>query len=102
MSQKKERTWINKCKLTEKRFDNGSYLINAAFNVEELQQHANKDGWVNLVISPRREVSEKGATHSVYLSEWEPKEGDSPKKHQSTYKKENVAPEPGFDDDIPF
>ena len=56
-----DRVYINQCSLREKVFDNGGSLINAAFKVSELQEHADENGWVNLVIAKRREVSEKGA-----------------------------------------
>ena len=61
-----DRVYINQCSLREKVFDNGGSLINAAFKVSELQEHADENGWVNIVIAKRREVSEKGATHYAY------------------------------------
>ena len=66
-----ERVYINQCSLREKTFDNGGSLINAAFKISELQDHADENGWVNLVIAKRREVSEKGATHYAYKSEYQ-------------------------------
>ena len=68
MNHRKERTWINQCKLVERKFDNGGSVINAAFKVEELKQHVNEGGWVNLVISERRELGKNGSTHSVSQS----------------------------------
>ena len=53
-----DRVYINQCSLREKTFDNGGSLINAAFKVSELQEHADENGWVNIVIAKRREVSE--------------------------------------------
>ena len=42
-----DRVYINQCSLREKTFDNGGSLINAAFKVSELQEHADENGWVN-------------------------------------------------------
>ena len=67
-----DKTYINKCAIKEKIFDNGGRLINAAFNVAELSQHANAEGWVRIVIAPRRQPDEKGKTHYAYKDEWEP------------------------------
>ena len=65
-----DRVYINQCSLREKTFDNGGSLINAAFKVSELQEHADENGWVNIVIA-KEEVSEKGATHYAYKSEYQ-------------------------------
>jgi len=55
-----DKTFINKCSLKEKVFDNGGRLLNAAFNVAELSRHANAEGWVRIVIAPRRHLMRKG------------------------------------------
>ena len=67
-----DKKYINKCAIKEKVFDNGGRLLNAAFNVAELSQHANAEGWVRIVIAPRRQPDEKGKTHYAYKDEWEP------------------------------
>ena len=74
-----DRVYINQCSLREKTFDNGGSLINAAFKVSELQEHADENGWVNIVIAKRREVSEKGATHYAYKSEYQ-RQNTQPRK----------------------
>ena len=38
-----DRVYINQCSLREKVFDNGGSLINAAFKVSELQEHADNN-----------------------------------------------------------
>ena len=97
-----DRVYINQCSLREKTFDNGGSLINAAFKVSELQEHADENGWVNIVIAKRREVSEKGATHYAYKSEYQ---------RQNTQQQGHMSPEPSNlqptsnpmeDDDLPF
>lgn len=90
----KEKTYINKCKLVEKVFDNGGSLINAAFHIDELAQHANENGWVNITIAQRREPSDKGATHYAYLNEYEPKAEQT--------QAESRKPKVGSQDDLPF
>jgi len=86
-----DKKYINQCSLKEKTFDNGGSVINAAFNVSELEQHQNEGGWVNIVIAKRREPSEKGATHYAYVSDFKPK-----------YKTEESSEEPVHDDNLPF
>lgn len=78
------KTYINKCKLVEKVFDDGGALINAAFNVDELAEHADENGWVNIVISKRREPSDKGATHYAYVSDYKPEKIPEKKPEKDT------------------
>jgi len=52
-----------------------------------------KNGWVSMVISERREPSEKGATHYAYVNDYEP-----PKDSQTAPKKTAAKVE----DDLPF
>ena len=97
-----DRVYINQCSLREKTFDKGGSLIKAAFKVSELQEHADENGWVNIVIAKRREVSEKGATHYANKSEYQ---------RQNTQPQGQISPEPSKlpptsnpmeDDDLPF
>ena len=64
-------------------------FFNANFKMEDLQKMA-KRGWVSLVISERKEPSEKGATHYAYENTYEPPKKDDVKVVKST------------DDDLPF
>ena len=55
-----DRVYINQCSLREKVFDNGGSLINAAFKVSELQEHADNNGWVNIVnCKEERDIRER-------------------------------------------
>lgn len=58
----------------EKVFENGSKLLNFSININDKQivDHA-KDGWVQLVISEKREVDQYGNSHYIYLNEFQPK-----------------------------
>ena len=67
-----ERKYINKCKIVEKVFEDNGYLLNVYINVDELVEMADSDGWVNLTIAKRMEVSDKGATHYAYENAFKP------------------------------
>ena len=97
-----DRVYINQCSLREKVFDNGGSLINAAFKVSELQEYADENGWVNLVIAKRREVSEKGATHYAYKSEYQRQNSQPQQEMTPTPSQQQPTPNPIEDDDLPF
>ena len=97
-----DRVYINQSSLREKVFDNGGSLINAAFKVSELQEHADENGWVNLVIAKRREVSEKGATHYAYKSEYQRQNSQPQQEMAPTPSQQQPTPNPIEDDDLPF
>tara|TARA_B100000073_G_scaffold90094_1_gene70996 strand:+ start:966 stop:1265 length:300 start_codon:yes stop_codon:yes gene_type:complete len=96
-----DRVYINQCSLREKVFDNGGSLINAAFKVSELQEHADENGWVNIVIAKRREVSEKGATHYAYKSEYQRNTNQQVPPQNTNDQGQGVTPD-SMDDDLPF
>ena len=97
-----DRVYINQCSLREKVFDNGGSLINAAFKVSEIQEHADENGWVNLVIAKRREISEKGATHYAYKSEYQRQNSQPQQEMAPTPSQQQPTPNPIEDDDLPF
>ena len=68
-----DKNYINMCWFREKKFDNGGSVINCGFNIEELQKHADENGWVNMVIAERKTISDKGYTHYAYKDEFKPK-----------------------------
>tara|TARA_R100001377_G_scaffold73125_1_gene49033 strand:+ start:406 stop:654 length:249 start_codon:yes stop_codon:yes gene_type:complete len=78
-----DRKFIQKSRIIEKEFDNG-YILNCAFGIEELKEMA-KDGWVNIVIGKRREVSEKGVTHYAYEDEFKPKKDIAARPESKDY-----------------
>ncbi len=53
---------------------NGTYgeFFNISFNLEKLQQYANKKGYVNMTMSKRKEPGQYGDTHYFTLNEWKP------------------------------
>ena len=77
-----DKEYVNKCKIQERTFDNGGSILKCALSVDELMKHADENGWVNIDIHRRREVSDKGATHYATFNKWKPKtqsKGDSDK-----------------------
>ena len=88
MTDKKEKVYLpSSIKNINTKY--GTMMV-ANFKLDELQKNA-KNGWVSMVISERREPSEKGATHYAYVNDFEPKE------------KTNTAPkQESSSDDLPF
>jgi hypothetical protein len=97
MSDPKKKIYL-KCQAKEFAFPNGGVVINVGVRAEELiafaHQHGNSNGYVNLTISKRREPSQYGQTHSVYLDTYEPK--------PQTVPPSSMDSDVDYDDDIPF
>jgi hypothetical protein len=71
-----QKTYINGISAKQVTFTSGKSIlklnINVAKLIEQLQQHANEKGYVNLGISERREKGKYGETHTVWLDTWKP------------------------------
>lgn len=91
MTDKKEKVYLpSSIKNIKTKY--GSMIV-ANFKTDELQANS-KNGWVSMVISERREPSEKGATHYAYVNDYEPpKETAKAEPNKSSVK---------TDDDLPF
>jgi|TARA_R100000988_G_C3919070_1_gene125868 hypothetical protein len=87
MSEKKEKIYLPSS-IKEIKTQYGAMII-ANLKVDELQKNS-KNGWVSMVISERREPSEKGATHYAYVNDYKPKDTETAKS-----KKDD-------NDDLPF
>jgi len=88
MTDKKEKVYLpSSIKNIPTKY--GTMMV-ANFKLDELQKNS-KNGWVSMVISERREPSEKGATHYAYVNDFEPKQvtKNAPKQESSS-------------DDLPF
>ena len=84
MTDKKEKVYLpSSIKNIDTKY--GKMMV-ANFKMDELQANS-KNGWVSMVISERREPSEKGATHYAFVNDYKPKETVETKKD---------------DDDLPF
>jgi len=55
-----------------------------------------------LVIAKRREVSEKGATHYAYKSEYQRQNSQPQQEMAPTPSQQQPTPNPIEDDDLPF
>jgi len=89
MSEKKEKVYLpSSIKNINTKY--GTMMV-ANFKLDELQKNS-KNGWVSMVISERREPSEKGATHYAYVNDFEPKEkvNNAPKQESSSDDGDNL------------
>jgi hypothetical protein len=70
------KTYVPKSSVKETVFPDGGKLLKIGFHAETLAEfvknHANEKGYVNFVITRRREVGQFGETHSVTLDTWKP------------------------------
>jgi hypothetical protein len=70
------KTYINGVSAKQVTFESGKSIlklnINVAKLIEQLQQHANEKGYVNLGVSERKEKGRFGETHTVWLDTWKP------------------------------
>ena len=85
MTEKNEKQYVNGLIIKEKVFDNGGAQLKISIKVEELTQQLkelNDNGWVNLIVTRRKEPSEAGVTHYSYVDPWKPtkKSSDSTRK----------------------
>lgn len=91
-------------------FEDGGSIMKVSFTEDHLRlMHSHLDnGWVNVVISKRREPSERGQTHSVKIDTWKPRpQGDnapqgSTEPQGAPEHGAGPAPGPEDDDNCPF
>jgi hypothetical protein len=80
---------------------NGQFgeFFNVSINVEKLQQYANEKGYVNMVMSKRREVGQYGDTHYFTLNEYNPENSGN---NNSTGAQNNTKEDDISVEDLPF
>lgn len=63
-------------KARQDRFDNTILAVGGKAEdlITWIRERVNSRGYINLTIAPRRQASERGSTHSVYLDDWEPRQ----------------------------
>jgi hypothetical protein len=88
-------------------FQSGKSILKLGVNVEKfivfLNQHKNAKGYVNFGISERKEVSQYGETHTVWLDTWQPSGAPSePSKPRATAQPKAKPLTPEEADDVPF
>ena len=72
-----DKVYINGIFIKEHVFDDGNKILKLSVNkdgIEQLQSLLNGDGWLNVDIKERREVSDKGLTHYMQLNTFKPKD----------------------------
>lgn len=61
----------------EHEFKDGGTILKVSCKIDKmiafLNEHTNSKGYVNMIISRRKEVSQYGDTHYAVLDTWEPK-----------------------------
>lgn len=72
-------------------------FFNMSFNIEKLSQYANEKGYVNVVMSKRKEPGQYGDTHYFTLNEWNPESNQSSPKSSQNNSSDDISVE-----DIPF
>jgi len=78
---------------------NGQFgeFFNISVNVEKLQQYANDKGYVNMVMSKRREVGQYWDTHYFTLNEYNPEANQNSNSSSTKEESDDVSVE-----DLPF
>jgi hypothetical protein len=92
-----EKKYVNGIVIKEKTFDNGGTQMKVSIKVEDFINElkaVEDNGWANLIINRRKEMSDKGITHYVYVDTWKP----SPKKESGRM----VEVASNSSDDLPF
>jgi hypothetical protein len=70
-----EKKYVNGLIIKEIIFDNGGTQLKASIAVKDLVEQLKQEddnGWVNIVITRRKEPSDKGVTHYAYIDPWKP------------------------------
>ena len=105
-SNKKLKPIIAKSYIKEKVFDNGGYVLNCSFDIEELKKLADQSGKVKMIISPLRNESPYGSTHKAVHDDWKPTAGYNKPQSQDEAPQELQdmanAMNNSNDDDLPF
>jgi len=84
---------------------NGGKLMKLSLNrddIEKLRQNLNLNGWVNLILSGRKNPSPSGSTHYLVVDDWQPSA-----QKIAPIKDEVITPRPAdylesLNDDMPF
>lgn len=71
-----QKVYVNPMWFEEKTFNDGGSILKVNIQAEDLikflKANKNKDGYVKIVISKRKQVGDKGQTHYAYLDTWQP------------------------------
>lgn len=79
-------------------------ILKLSFKAKELRdflnEHVNEKGYVNLCVTPRREVGQFGDTHCVWLDTWKP--GNKEGFRRAAQPAEQQQTLPDNSSDVPF
>ena len=92
------------------QFPNGGEIIKIAIREESLKELIEKcrNGWANMVLAKRKEPREKGATHYLYIDDFQPSQNTAMEQAQENFDLEAENNDPLNNDDeirpenIPF
>jgi|TARA_B110000967_G_C18744618_1_gene489557 hypothetical protein len=74
--------YVNGMIIKEKTFDNGGSQLKLSIKTEDFVKQVKElddDGWVNLIVTRRKEQSDTGVTHYAYVDPWKPTKRELPK-----------------------
>jgi DNA topoisomerase IA len=89
-----EKKYVNGMIIKEKVFDNGGTQLKLNIKTDDFiaqLKEMSENGWVNLIVSRRKEPSDTGITHYAYQDTWKPT------KQKTTNKVVEIGA-----DDLPF
>ena len=93
-----DKVYLNGIIIKEKVFDDGGSILKVSIIAddfkEEIDKHKNADGWLNVEIKKRREVSNTGVIHYTQLNTY--------KKEESSSQGSEAGKKANDTDDIPF
>ena len=103
-----EKQYVGNAKAITTKFGGMLKISFGPNDIEKLNEIAQaNNGWVNLNCSKRKEVSDKGMTHTMSIDDWKP---DTAQARDGLQDNQNQAPQVNqvdnsidpFDDSIPF
>jgi hypothetical protein len=92
-----EKKYVNGIIIKEQSFNNGGSLLKMSIKVEDFISELKgieNNGWANIVVSKRKEPSDKGITHYAKIDDWKP-DPDKANSGQTQPNKEEKS-------DLPF
>jgi len=67
-------------------------FISVWLRFEDLKNHVNEKGYVNIIVSPRKEVGKYWDTHTVSIDEYVPKAKEDTQEPEKKYEKIEEIP----------
>lgn len=106
MSEQEQKIYVPKCSAKQVTFRNGNSILKLGLHAETvaewLREHANEKGWVNIGISSRKQPSQYGETHTVWLDTWKPQPQEQPAQPAPQPQRDSRDLLPNENDSIPF